>query len=493
MENEDAHHSSTHLNNTTLKMDGASTEIIDDSASNEHWCQQDLVLDIPPTIQDHEEGSATINAALPTSPTSKTVNFSPSHPPGFDKMNELPGSRYKSIRGLLPKIIFKYRSPNSDIEKAAILALGGSSKDIQQKSRISSTLSFTKLFTLRRPPLSLPITPTCYSNPESMHGGNSINNPSSYAKGWDKAPIHRSRSVPALHEEESLGQFDSAGLFRVVPTTLLVTEGSITETIDNSPANNTGGNGDGGENISEENAVCRICLVELSESGDTLKMECSCKGELALAHQHCAVKWFSIKGNKTCDVCNQEVKNLPVTLLRVRTANTLLEGISQEAAQVSEYRQDVPILIIVSMLSYFCFLEQLLVGNFGSGAIGVSLPFSCILGVLASVTSTTIVTRNYVWIYATIQFGLVFLSAHLFYALIQMQAVLAILLSTVIGFGVAMCGASLLKEIFKWRQRSVLARSNEQQPPFNEVQPPPSLTAPQPPTTTNDSHHYTES
>lgn len=68
-------------------------------------------------------------------------------------------------------------------------------------------------------------------------------------------------------------------------------------------------------------------------------MECSCKGELALAHKECAIKWFNIKGNKTCDVCNEDVKNLPVTLLRVPNAQTINRLGRGQQSEIVQYRQ----------------------------------------------------------------------------------------------------------------------------------------------------------
>ncbi|XP_051205198.1 uncharacterized protein [Lolium perenne] len=220
------------------------------------------------------------------------------------------------------------------------------------------------------------------------------------------------------------------------------------------------------EEVGEEEAVCRICMVALGEGGNVLKLECRCKGELALAHRDCALKWFSIKGNANCDVCGHDVLNLPVTLRRVRNnappplppspASAVATPPGSGSGFMGFWRHRTAILVVVSMLAYFCFLEQLLVDDHGTAALAISLPFAGVLGLFSSLTTSKMVSsRRYVWIYSAVQFLFVVLFTHLFYRYVRLQAVIAIILSTFAGFGVAICANAVLLQIIRWRARRV--------------------------------------
>ncbi|KAI5395570.1 uncharacterized protein LOC127098662 isoform X2 [Lathyrus oleraceus] len=434
----------------------ASSEITEELTSGQRTTQN-LSIETPLRTQEEaKEDFLRIN--IPLTPSPRRVLFSPCASPGFIPNNESPGSSSSRNRptlkkSLIPKLSFKFKNTASEIEKAAFLALEGSSTVSSKKPFLSRTLSRIKL--KGRKTSSLPVSPVPRSNPASVHGGKGY--PAMASEKELRLPIHRSRSVPAFTGEDTSvgGRFR---IFRMIPPS---NEKISSATFAASPTGENVETEDGGEDIPEEEAVCRICMVELGEGAENFKLECSCKGELSLAHKECAVKWFGIKGNRTCDVCKQEVQNLPVTLLRLHSAN--LQSNRGHLDESSQYRvwQDAPILVIVNMLAYFCFLEQLLVSSMGSGAIAMSLPFSCILGLLASMTATTMVRRNRVWIYGTIQFCLVVLAGHLLYSVAHMEAVLAILLATFAGFGTVMCGTSILMEILKWRTRW-LARWNQQ-------------------------------
>ncbi|KAH7561023.1 hypothetical protein JRO89_XS10G0160100 [Xanthoceras sorbifolium] len=508
-----------------LHMVGDSTGIIEETSHGQHWKKRNLFLEIPSrTVKDSSQDSVIIKMPPTPSPTPtpRRVNFLLTPSSADARTSGSPGSSTSrgksSLKGILPKLNFKYRSSNTDIEKAANQAPEGCQP--REKPSISRSLSLTKIFTPRmKRTSSLPVTPIVNSSLEPTSSGSFGGSTNSIKKGEQKQ-ICRSLSVPVIDKEKSIRRMDS--FFRVIPSTPRVKEGEVMSTT--SQTVDTGylfaeavviianvlsyslisENSDSdAEDIPEEEALCRICLVELCEGGETFKMECSCKGELALAHKECAIKWFTIKGNKTCDVCKQEVQNLPVTLLRIQSVRTRNGGaVRGQMADLNGYRQkmimldivgtliliaeyvfsqfqpqlpdnelthfhcqrvwqEVPVLVIVSMLAYFCFLEQLLVVKMGTGAIAISLPFSCVLGLLASMTASTMVNGRFVWVYASVQFALVVIFAHIFYSLVRVQAVLSILLATFAGLGVAMSGSSIIVEFLRWKRRW-RARSEQQ-------------------------------
>ncbi|CAN4101704.1 unnamed protein product [Withania somnifera] len=454
-----------------------SSGITEETTPAKQWRRPNLFVEIPSKSSDasNQESVPVKMFSTPTA-TPKRVNFFLTPSPPNLTANAFPSPSScrgrSSIKNLLPRLSFKLRNTNPDKEKATLPDSDTSVMVPQEKVSISRSWSFTKLFTPRvKRTASLPVTPIDRSNPESAVGSISraltFGGSAPYKTKETQLCISRSFSLPIVNKERSTRRVES--FYRVIPSTPQGKDGN--STVPATPPAKLSDDEPNGEDIPEEEAVCRICMVELCEGGETLKMECSCKGELALAHQECAFKWFSVKGNRTCDVCKQEVRNLPVTLRRIQSVNVVSN--SFQHLEINGYRvsQELPILVIVSMLAYFCFLEQLLVGTMGTGAIAISVPFSCVLGLLSSLASSTMVKRRFVWVYASIQFILVVFFAHMFYSLVHVQAVLSILLSTFAGLGVAMCGCSVLIEFFKWkRRRQALLDQQQQNSQLNQAE-----------------------
>ncbi|KAL3502438.1 hypothetical protein ACH5RR_036887 [Cinchona calisaya] len=375
-----------------------------------------------------------------------------------------------SMKNLLPQKSSRGKNLSHDGEKTVLIIPDTPLSD-KPSNRPSTSRSFSLnkiLFSSSTTSThSLPVTPIAEASPYGVEESR-LNGQTQLAKHEVEQQMKRSFSVPVNGKARGLRRTDSSGgLVRVISATSRPRmQGNAL--IDKSTEIETACD-DAGEDIPEEEAVCRICLVELGEGGETFKMECSCKGELALAHKECAIKWFSIKGNKTCDVCKQDVQNLPVTLLKIQNPATVIRRppVVAQQREATRYRvwQDVPILVMVSMLAYFCFLEQLLVSDMGPRALAISLPFSCVLGLVSAMIASTMVSKSYIWAYASFQFAIVILFAHIFYAVLNVNAILSVLLSSFTGFGIAISTNSLLVEYLRWRSN----RGQSSRPPLNGV------------------------
>ena len=46
-------------------------------------------------------------------------------------------------------------------------------------------------------------------------------------------------------------------------------------------------------------------------SGAALRLECNCRGDLALRHRDCALKWVQVKGSNVCELCKAPIRNIP--------------------------------------------------------------------------------------------------------------------------------------------------------------------------------------
>ncbi|KAL0436439.1 UNVERIFIED_CONTAM: hypothetical protein Sradi_0351800 [Sesamum radiatum] len=318
-----------------------SSEMTEEMSQGKQWRKSNLFLEIPSrSLEVSPQEFMEIKMPPAPTPTPKRVNFALTRSPSDSRLHGSSGPSStkgkSSIRSILPWLSFKSRSSNSDVEKAANIDSGSSTMVAQDKLSISRSWSLSKIFTPRiKRTSSLPVTPFENSNPDAAPSG-SINSHLTLDtnEGWR---ISRSLSVPVINKEKGTQKMNS--FFRVIPSTPRVKD-QDSEVSTAAAEKDDENNEASGEDIPEDEAVCRICFIELCEGGETLKMECSCKGELALAHQECAVKWFSIKGNKTCDVCKQEVTNLPVTLLRIQSSinrNTATSSIGQ--MEFNGYRQ----------------------------------------------------------------------------------------------------------------------------------------------------------
>ncbi|MFS7965161.1 putative Zinc finger, RING-CH-type, Zinc finger, RING/FYVE/PHD-type [Helianthus anomalus] len=69
------------------------------------------------------------------------------------------------------------------------------------------------------------------------------------------------------------------------------------------------------EEVDLSGKQCRICYLSADGGDDEVVAEfmelgCDCKDDLAIVHKECALTWFMIKGDFTCEICGSKAQNV---------------------------------------------------------------------------------------------------------------------------------------------------------------------------------------
>ncbi|KAL9662739.1 hypothetical protein QQ045_027573 [Rhodiola kirilowii] len=247
-------------------------------------------------------------------------------------------------RGLPPKPKPKFPSGTLNMEEVAILALGGLQPPPTERSPfLAKSLSVSELVTPIIRAASMPSGLVQPSNSKSTDDHYVALNSNGVG---EQQPIYRSHSVPVNYADGTIID-GHIRVLRVVPKRIMTERNSglaSASSIDNGEEDQ--------EDITEEEAVCRICFEEIGEELETFKLECNCKGDLALVHRQCSQKWFNLRGNKTCEICREEVQNITVKVRRMRAID--LSSLQQPPMIYADRLwHEFPILVVASIVGYF--------------------------------------------------------------------------------------------------------------------------------------------
>lgn len=392
--------------------------------------QHNNTMETPPAVasqavpDDRDSRNSATNPGSSTRHSELTLQIPP-RPGGLSSSRSGKGLLNKSP-SFLRAFSFKKKTTISDGERSSLLS--SDTKAPPQSPVVPNLVSWQRC-------TSLPVSPASNLSPQIMGpaSARTVSERERSHASTSQRTVSRSLSVPGR-------------------SILIVRSSSFATRESNAPDTDSGQitpvpvHED--QEIPEEEADCRICL-DSCEERDTLKMECLCKGALRLVHEECAIKWFSIRGNRICEVCGQEVMNLPVTLLRIAMAQQRDNREQSIQHRISAW-QDFVVLVLISTICYFFFLEQLLIKKMKTQALILAAPFSFTLGIITSIFAVIIASKEYIWTYAALEFALLALILHLFYSILQFSEIYAILIASFLGLGSAMLVNSLYARLYSF-------------------------------------------